>query len=168
MVGNEGMFGVSVFLGSVTTPLEAIVQLPGDALRMRAEVLREEFKKGRHLQDILLRYTQAFIVQLAQTTACNRVHPLDGRLARWLLMTQDRAHSSELKLTHEFMGMMLGTRRAGISEAASKLQDDGVIRYRRGHVKVLDRRRLEEITCECYHIVKKEFGRLLGGNGHVW
>jgi CRP-like cAMP-binding protein len=131
-------------------------------------VLREEFQKGGHLKDMLLRYTQAFIVQLAQTTACNRAHPLDGRLARWLLMAQDRAHSSELELTHEFIGMMLGARRAGISEAASKLQDEGVIRYRRGHVKVLDRPRLEEVSCECYRIVKKEFDRLLGSNGHVW
>jgi hypothetical protein len=168
MVGNEGMFGISVFLGSVTSPLEAIVQLPGDGLRMRAEVLREEFRKGEHLHDLLLRYTQAFIVQLAQTTACNRAHPLDGRLARWLLMSQDRAHSADLELTHEFMAMMLGTRRAGISEAASKLQDEGVIRYRRGRVKVLDRRGLEKISCECYPIVKKEFDRLLGGDGHVW
>jgi CRP-like cAMP-binding protein len=168
MVGNEGMFGISVFLGSVTSPMEAIVQLPGDGLRMHTAVLLEEFKQGGHLQDKLLRYTQAFIVQLAQTTACNRAHPLDGRLARWLLMSQDRAHSAELELTHEFMAMMLGTRRAGISEAASKLQDEGVIRYRRGHVKVLDRQKLEEISCECYPTVKKEFDRLLGGNGHVW
>ena len=162
MVGNEGMFGISVFLGGVTSPLEAIVQLPGDALRMSADVLKEEFRKGEHLQDILLRYTQAFIVQIAQTTACNRAHPIDGRLARWLLMCQDRSHSDELELTHEFMGMMLGTRRAGISEAASKLQDGGVIRYRRGHVKVLDRPGLEALSCECYPVVKKEFDRLLG------
>ncbi|HEY9401743.1 MAG TPA: Crp/Fnr family transcriptional regulator [Pyrinomonadaceae bacterium] len=168
MVGNEGMFGVCVFLGSVTSPLQAVVQLPGDALRMRADLLREEFKRGEHLQDLLLRYTQAFIIQIAQTAACNRIHPLDGRLARWLLMSQDRAHSGELQLTHEFIAVMLGTRRAGVSEAAAKLQDEGIIRYRRGHVSILDRRELEGKSCECYPVVAKEFDRLLGGNGHVW
>ncbi|HEX8633068.1 MAG TPA: Crp/Fnr family transcriptional regulator [Pyrinomonadaceae bacterium] len=168
MVGNEGMFGVSVFLGSVTAPLEAIVQLPGEALRMRADVLREEFKRGEHFQDLLLRYTQAFIVQIAQTAACNRAHPIDGRLARWLLMCQDRAGSAELQLTHEFIAVMLGTRRAGVSEAAAKLQDEGIIRYRRGHVSVLDRQKLGAHSCECYLNVRREFDRLLGGNGHVW
>jgi CRP-like cAMP-binding protein len=161
MVGNEGMFGVCVFLGSVTSPLEAIVQLPGEALRMRADVLVEEFKRGEHLQDLLLRYTQAFMIQIAQTAACNRAHPIDGRIARWLLMCQDRAHSAELQLTHEFIATMLGTRRAGVSEAAGKLQDEGLIRYRRGHISVLDRAGLEGRSCECYPIVKKEFSRLL-------
>jgi CRP-like cAMP-binding protein len=168
MVGNEGMFGVCVFLGSVTSPLEAIVQLPGHALRMRADVLREEFKKGKHLQDLLLRYTQAFIIQIAQTAACNRAHPLEGRIARWLLSCQDRVQSNELNLTHEFIATMLGTRRAGVTEAAGKFQDEGVIRYRRGHVRILDRQKLESASCECYSIVKKEFNRLLGGKGHVW
>jgi CRP-like cAMP-binding protein len=168
MVGNEGMFGVCVFLGSVTAPLEAVVQLPGDALRMRSDVLREEFKRGEHLQDLLLRYTQAFIIQIAQSVACNRAHPIDGRLARWLLMCQDRAHSDDLQLTHEFIAIMLGTRRAGVSEAAGKLQDEGIIRYKRGHVNILDREELEVKSCECYPIVKKEFDRLLGANGHIW
>lgn len=167
MVGNEGMFGVSVFLGSITSPLEALVQLPGDALRMAADVLQKEFKRGEHLQDLLLRYTQAFIVQIAQTSACNRAHPLDGRLARWLLMCQDRAHSPELQLTHEFIATMLGTRRAGVSEAAGKLQDEGMIRYRRGHVSILERARLEGQSCECYPIVEKEFERLLGAGGQA-
>jgi CRP-like cAMP-binding protein len=166
MVGNEGMFGVCVFLGSVTAPLEAVVQLPGDALRMRADMLVEEFKRGEHLQDLLLRYTQAFIIQIAQTAACNRAHPLNGRLARWLLMCQDRAQSIELQLTHEFISIMLGTRRAGVSEAAGKLQDEGMIRYRRGHVTILDQQGLEAHSCECYRIVKHEFDRLLGTNGH--
>jgi CRP-like cAMP-binding protein len=164
MVGNEGMFGVNVFLGSVTSPLEAVVQLMGEGYRMRADVLREEFRRGEHLQDLLLRYTQAFIMQIAQTAACNRVHPIDGRLARWLLMCQDRAHSSELQLTHEFIAIMLGTRRAGVSEAAAKLQDESAIRYRRGHVNILDRQKLEAYSCECYEIVKKEFERLLGAS----
>jgi CRP-like cAMP-binding protein len=168
MVGNEGMFGVSVFLGSVSSPLEASVQLPGDGLRMRSDVLRKEFRKGGHLQELLLRYTQAFIIQIAQTTACNRAHSIGGRMARWLLMCSDRAGSSKLELTHEFIAIMLGTRRAGISEAAAKLQDDGVIRYRRGHVNILDRRMLEAASCECYLVVKKEFNRLLGGTDRVW
>jgi CRP-like cAMP-binding protein len=167
MVGNEGMFGVCVFLGSVTSPLEAVVQLPGEALRMRADVLRAEFKRGEHLQDLLLRYTQAFIIQIAQTAACNRAHPIDGRLARWLLMSEDRAHSADLQLTHEFIAVMLGSRRAGVSEAAGKLQDEGLIRYRRGHVSVLDRPGLEAKSCECYAVVQKEFARLLGANGHA-
>lgn len=167
MVGNEGMFGVCVFLGSVSTPLQAIVQLPGDGLRMRADVLKREFKKGGQLQDLLLRYTQAFIVQIAQTAACNRAHPVDGRLARWLLMCQDRSQSKDLKLTHDFIATMLGTRRAGITEAAGQLQDKGLINYQRGHISILDRKQLEAVSCECYPIVKKEFARLVGANGHA-
>lgn len=167
MVGNEGMFGVGVFLGSITSPLEAIVQLPGDGLRMRAEVLKKEFNKGGHLQDLLLRYTQAFITQIAQTAACNRAHAVKGRLARWLLMCQDRAHSKELKLTQEFIATMLGTRRAGVTLSAGQLQDDGVISYSRGRITVIDRSGLEAMSCECYPIVKKEFSRLIGSNGHA-
>jgi CRP-like cAMP-binding protein len=130
-------------------------------------VLRAEFKRGEHLQDLLLRYTQAFIIQIAQTAACNRIHPIDGRLARWLLMCQDRAHSGELQLTHEFIAQMLGTRRAGVSEAAGKLQDEGMIKYRRGHVSILERGDLEGKSCECYPIVEKEFERLLGAGGQA-
>jgi len=167
MVGNEGMFGVCVFLGSVASPMEAIVQLPGNGLRMRADVLQDEFKRGAHLQDLLLRYTQAFIIQIARTAACNRAHPIDGRLSRWLLMCQDRAQSAELQLTHEFIAIMLGTRRAGVSEAAGKLQDEGIIRYRRGHVSILKRQEMEAHSCECYQIVKKEFDRLLGAPGQA-
>ncbi|HEY9283748.1 MAG TPA: Crp/Fnr family transcriptional regulator [Pyrinomonadaceae bacterium] len=167
VVGNEGVFGINVVLGSVTTPHEAIVQLPGDGVRASSDVLRREFKQGGRLQDLLLRYTQAFIVQIAQTAACNKVHPLDGRLARWLLMSCDRAAGRDLELTHEFMAVMLGSRRAGVSEAAGRLQDTGLIRYRRGHVTVLDRRGLEAASCECYPVVRKEFERLLGANGHA-
>lgn len=167
LVGNEGVFGINVVLGSVTTPHEAVVQLPGDGVRASSDVLRREFKRGGQLQDLLLRYTQAFIVQIAQTAACNKVHPLDGRLARWLLMTCDRATSGELELTHEFIAVMLGTRRPGVTEAAGKLQDAGLIRYRRGRVTVLDRRGLEATSCECYPVVKREFDRLLGGNGQT-
>jgi CRP-like cAMP-binding protein len=167
VVGNEGVFGLNVVLGSLTTPHEAIVQLPGEALRVRTRVLTEEFRKGGQLHDLLLRYTQAFIIQLAQTAACNRSHPIGGRLARWLLMSHDRAMTDDLALTHEFIAVMLGTRRAGVSEAAGKLQNDGVIKYKRGHIQIVDRKGLEAISCECYPIVKREFDRLLSGNGQA-
>lgn len=162
MVGNEGMFGINVFLGDLATPLQAIVQLPGDAFRMSAEVLKREFKKCGQLQDLLLRYTQAFIIQIAQTAACNRAHPLEGRLARWLLMCQDRAHSEKLNLTQEFIATMLGTRRAGVTVAAGELQQASLISYKRGHITINDRSGLEAVSCECYLIVKKEFERVLG------
>jgi CRP-like cAMP-binding protein len=167
LVGNEGVFGINVVLGSVTTPHEAIVQLPGDGVRAPSDMLQREFKRGGQLHDLLLRYTQAFIVQIAQTAACNKAHPLDGRLARWLLMTCDRAAGSELELTHDFIASMLGTRRAGVTEAAGRLQDAGLIRYRRGRVTILDRRGLEAVSCECYPVVKHEFDHLLGGNGQA-
>lgn len=166
MVGNEGMFGISVFLGSIATPLEAVVQLPGNSLRMRAGVLKREFKRCGQLQDLLLRYTQAFITQVAQTAACNRAHPMEGRLARWLLMCQDRSPSQELKLTHEFIATMLGARRAGVTEAAGLLKQMGLISYHRGQITINDRQGLEAFSCECYPLVKKEFDRLIGGNGH--
>jgi CRP-like cAMP-binding protein len=162
VVGNEGIFGVNVVLGSMTVPLEAIVQVPGDGLRIPADVLKKEFKTGGLLHDLLLRYTQAFIIQIAQTAACNRSHPIGGRLARWLLMSHDRAMSDELRLTQEFIGIMLGTRRAGITEAAGKLQNEGMIKYNRGHITILDREKLEAASCECYDMVKNEFDRLLG------
>jgi CRP-like cAMP-binding protein len=163
MVGNEGMFGVNVFLGSVSTPLTAQVQLPGEGLRMRAEALRREFQKGGQFQDLLLRYTQAFITQIAQTAACNRAHHVEGRLAKWLLMCEDRAHSQELRLTHEFIAEMLGMRRAGVTEAACLLKEAGLIRYTRGKVTIVDRGGLEKLSCECYPLMKKEFDRLVGG-----
>jgi CRP-like cAMP-binding protein len=167
MVGNEGMFGICAFLGSLSTPLEAIVQLAGDGLRMRVEVLKSEFKKGGQLQDLLLRYTQAFLTQIAQGAACNRAHSIDGRLAKWLLMSQDRSLSKDLGLTHEFISQMLGVRRAGVTEAAGQLKEAGLISYKRGNVSILDREGLEAKSCECYPIMKKEFVRLLGGNGHT-
>jgi CRP-like cAMP-binding protein len=166
MVGNEGMFGVCVFLGSLTTPLLAQVQLAGDGLRMHADVLKKEFKEGGLLQDLLLRYTQAFITQIAQTGGCSRVHPLDERLAKWLLMCQDRSHSKDLELTHEFIATMLGTRRAGVTIAAGQLQKAGLINYKRGHITIIDREGLEAKSCECYPIVKKEFARLLSSDDH--
>ena len=166
MVGNEGMFGVNVFMGSVSTPLEAIVQLPGEGHRMRADVLREEFKRGGALQDLLLRYTQAFITQIAQNAACNRAHHIEGQVAKWLLMCADRSPSQELELTQEFIAMMLGVRRPGVTETAGLLRDKGLIDYVRGYIKVTDRGGLEELTCECYRLVKKEFSRLVGSDGH--
>lgn len=160
MVGNEGMFGVNVFLGSVSTPLQAVVQQPGDGLRMRAGVLKSEFNKGGQLQDLLLRYTQAYIMQIAQTAACNRAHSVSERLLRWLLMCQDRSNSNELEMTQEFIAMMLGTRRAGVTVSANELQQAGLISYHRGHITINDRAGMEASTCECYQIVKKEFDRL--------
>lgn len=166
MVGNEGLFGLSALLGSNTVPLEALVQLPGDALRIRADLLKREFNQCGSLQDLILHYTQAFIIQIAQTAACNGTHSIEGRLARWLLMCQDRARSDELPLTHEFMSNMLGIRRSGVTEAAGNLQSAGLIKYHRGHVTVIDREGLQAKACECYEIVRREFGRLLGDNGH--
>ena len=166
MVGNEGMFGVSVFLGSITTPLQAVVQLPGDGHRMRVDVLKREFDKGGQLQDLLLRYTQAFIMQISQTAACNRAHHINGRLARWLLMCHDRSQSKDMKITQEFIATMLGTRRAGVTVAAGQLRQEGLISYQRGHLTINDRAGLESKSCEYYEIVKKEFYRLIGGNGH--
>lgn len=167
MVGNEGMFGVCVFLGSMTTPLLAQVQLPGEGFRMRADVLKREFARGGTLQDLLLRYTQAFITQVTQVAACNRAHTLEERLAKWLLMCQDRAHSQNLELTHEFISEMLGIRRAGVTEAAYRFREAGLIHYRRGRVTILDRAGLEAASCECYPILRREFARLVGGNGHA-
>lgn len=167
MVGNEGMFGVCVFLGSISTPLMAQVQIEGDGLRMRADVLKTEFNKCGLLQDLLLRYTQAFITQIAQAAACNQAHDVQGRLAKWLLMCQDRSHSKELELTHEFIGTMLGTRRAGVTVAAVGLKQKGLIEYSRGQITITDREGLEAVSCECYPVLKKEFARLVSGNGHT-
>jgi CRP-like cAMP-binding protein len=167
MVGNEGMFGVCVFLGSLNTPLLAQVQLPGDGFRMRVDILKREFSMGGRLQDLLLRYTQAFITQIAQMAACNRAHAMEGRLAKWLLMCQDRANSKELELTHEFISQMLGARRAGITEAANGLKSRGLINYKRGHLSIIDREGLESASCECYPMVKQEFARLINSDGHA-
>jgi CRP-like cAMP-binding protein len=167
MVGNEGMFGVCVFLGSISTPLLAQVQLAGEAYKMRADVLKTEFAKGGTLQDLLLRYTQAFMTQVALGAACNRAHHVEQRLARWLLMCQDRTHSDNLKLTHEFISEMLGIRRAGLTEAAGELKNAGVISYVRGRITVLDRKGLEDKSCECYALMSKEFSRLFADNGHA-
>ena len=161
MVGNEGMFGIPVVLGTATAPTQAVVQIPGEGLMLSADVLREEFKRGGVLQDLILRYTQGFIIQISQTAVCNSLHSITERLPRWLLMCHDRARSDELPLTHEFLAEMLAVRRAGVTEAAGRLQGQGLISYQRGLITILDRAGLEAASCECYTEVKEEFRRLL-------
>ena len=161
ITGNEGLVGISLFMGGETTPSRAVVQSAGNGYRLSANVAKKEFAAGGHLQHLALRYTQALITQMAQTAVCNRHHALDKQLCRWLLLSIDRLEGDELKMTHELIGNMLGVRREGVTEAASKLQADGLIQYHRGHIKVLDRAALEKRVCECYAVVKREYDRLL-------
>jgi CRP-like cAMP-binding protein len=161
VVGNEGMLGLPVLFGTESVPLQSMVQIPDGAVRMTAEAFRREIDYCPHLHQSLMHYAQAFFVQAAQTAACNRLHPLDGRLVRWLLMCQDRTQSDLLPITHEVMSIMLGVRRAGVSVAANKLKTDGLIDYQRGLVRILDRKGLEIATCECYGVVRKAFDRSL-------
>jgi len=161
VVGNEGILGISLFMGGETTPSRAIVQSAGHAFRLRAALLKEEFARYGPTMQLLLRYTQALITQMAQTAVCNRHHSVDQQLCRWLLLSLDRLRSNELSMTQELIANMLGVRREGVTEAAGKLQDAGLIRYGRGRITVLDRRGLEKRTCECYEVVRKEFDRLL-------
>jgi len=160
-VGNEGVVGISLFMGGDTTPSSAVVQTAGHAYRLPRHMLKREFERGGPLQRLLLRYTQALITQMAQTAVCNRHHSIEQQLCRWLLVTLDRVPSGELVMTQELVASMLGVRREGITEAAGKLQQAGVIRYRRGHIAVLDRTGLEGRSCECYGVVKAEIDRLL-------
>jgi CRP-like cAMP-binding protein len=160
-VGNEGVVGISLFMGGDTTPSSAVVQIAGHAYRLEAHFLKEEFNRAGLMQKLLLRYTQALITQMSQTAACNRHHSLEQQLCRWLLLTLDRMSSREFIVTQELVARMLGVRREGITEAAGKLQNAGFIRYRRGHIAVLDRSGLEVRTCECYAVVRKELIRLL-------
>jgi CRP-like cAMP-binding protein len=160
-VGNEGMLGVSLFMGGDTTPGSAVVQTAGHAYRLGGQLLKDEFTRAGPTQYLLLRYTQALITQMAQTAACNRHHSIEQQLCRWLLLTLDRVSAGELIMTQELIANMLGVRRGGITEAAGKLQRAGFISYRRGHIAVLDRFGLEARTCECYAVVKKELSRLL-------
>lgn len=163
VVGNREVVGVNAFMGGrETTQTEYIVQIAGSAVKADARPLLEEFDCNKHLRDVLLRYTQALIAQISQTTACNTLHALEQRLARWLLEAQDRVESDDLKLTQEFIADMLGVRRAGVTQAAQKLQESGLIRYRRGHVQILEQRGLEAASCECFRTVKDEYDRLLG------
>jgi CRP-like cAMP-binding protein len=162
VVGNEGVVGISLFMGGETTPSRAVVQSAARAQRLPAAKLQMEFKRGGTLQQLLLRYTQALITQLSQTAVCNRHHSVEQQLCRWLLMSVDRLRDGEdLVMTQELIANMLGVRREGVTEAAGKLQDAGLIRYARGHITVLDRPRLEARVCECYATVKKEYARLL-------
>jgi len=160
-VGNEGIVGVSLFMGGNTTASSAVVQTAGYAYRLKKKILMREFDRSGLLQRVLLRYTQALMTQMSQTAVCNRHHSLEQQFCRWLLLTLDRLPSSELVMTHELVASMLGVYREGISIAAGKLQQAGVISYRRGHISVLDRAKLESKTCECYAVVKTELDRLL-------
>ena len=160
-VGNEGVVGVSLFMGGDTTPSSAVVQTAGHAYRLDRHVLLQEFNRAGALQRLLLPYTQALMTQMAQSAVCNRYHSVEQQLCRWLLLTMDRVPARELVMTQELVASMLGVRRESVTEAAGNLQTAGYIRYRRGHIAVLDRKGLEARSCECYGVVKKELGRLL-------
>lgn len=161
IVGNEGILGISLFMGGETTPSRAVVQSAGYGFRLKAQLLKDEFHRFGPMLHLLLRYTQALITQMAQTAVCNRHHSVDQQLCRWLLLSLDRLASNELSMTQELIANMLGVRREGVTEAAGKLQDAGLIRYRRGRITVLDRPGLEARSCECYQVVKTELDRLL-------
>jgi CRP-like cAMP-binding protein len=161
-VGNEGMIGIPVFLGGTSTPDEAFCQVPGDVLRMRAAQFREQIQRSLALRAVMLRYTQAFIHQIAQHAACNRLHAVVERCARWLLMTHDRVAVHEFVLTQGSLAQMLGVRRATVTTAAGRLQHAGLIRYTRGRITIVDRKKLERASCDCYRVIRKEYKRLLG------
>jgi CRP-like cAMP-binding protein len=161
VVGNEGIVGVSLFMGGEFTTSRAVVQSAGHVLRLKVQALKEEFGKAGPVLHLLLRYTQALITQMAQTAVCNRHHTLDQQLCRWLLLSLDRLRGNDLAMTQELIANMLGVRREGVTESALKLQHAGLIRYARGHISVLDRKGLEKRTCECYAVVKREYDRLL-------
>jgi CRP-like cAMP-binding protein len=174
MVGNEGILGISLFMGGETTPSRAVVQRGGEGLRLRADLIKEEFNRAGPLLRLLLRYTQALITQMMQTAVCNRHHSVEQQLCRWLLLSLDRMSTHSLAMTQEVIANLLGVRREGVTEAAGRLQRIGLIRYSRGNIEVLDRLGLEGAACECYGVVKLEFDRLLlpraeagaGGTGY--
>jgi CRP-like cAMP-binding protein len=159
LIGNDGMLGVPLVLGMKTTPTRALIQMPGSAMRMKAEALRGELKQGGALRGVLLAYAHALFTQVSQSAACISAHAVEKRLSRWLLMTHDRAPGDEFEMKHEFMAMMLGVTRSVVTRAAGRLQDEKMLRYTRGRVTVLDRRGLEATACECYGVVKTEFDR---------
>jgi CRP-like cAMP-binding protein len=161
VVGNEGLVGVALFMGGESTPSRAVVQSGGWSYRLKGQLLKEEFERGGAMQHLLLRYTQALLTQMAQTAVCNRHHSIDQQLCRWLLLSLDRLASDELTMTQELIANMLGVRREGVTAAAGNLQDAGLIRYSRGHIKVVDRPGVEARCCECYAVVKRESDRLL-------
>jgi CRP-like cAMP-binding protein len=163
LVGNREVLGINALMcASEITQTESTVQIGGSALKVDAQVLQHEFDRNQEVRDVLLRYTQALLVHISQNAACNRLHILEQRLARWLLEVQDRIGSSELKLTQEFISNMLGVRRAGVTQAAQKLQETGLICYSRGHIQILNQRGLETASCECFRTVKDKYDRLLG------
>src|SRR5512147_1354667 len=161
VVGHEGVVGISLFMGGETTPSRAVVQSAGSACRLPAQMMKAEFTRGGAMQHLMLRYTQSLITQMAQTAVCNRHHSVDQQLCRWLLLSIDRLSVPEITMTQELIANMLGVRREGVTEAAGKLQKAGVISYRRGHIKVLNRLKLEAMSCECYEVVRRETARLL-------
>jgi CRP-like cAMP-binding protein len=161
VVGNEGIVGISLFMGGDSTSSRAVVQSAGLGLRLKAQIMKDDFNRAGPVLHLLLRYTQALITQMAQTAVCNRHHSLDQQLCRWLLLSLDRLQGNELVMTQELIANMLGVRREGVTEGALKLQQAGLIRYARGHISVLDRDGLENRSCECYAVVKKEYDRLL-------
>jgi CRP-like cAMP-binding protein len=161
VVGNEGLLGISLFMGGESTPSRAVVQSAGEGWRLKAQTMKDEFNRAGPVLHLLLRYTQALITQMAQTAVCNRHHSLDQQLCRWLLLSLDRLQGNELVMTQELIANMLGVRRESVTEGALKLQRAGLIRYARGRITVLDREGLEQRTCECYAVVKKEYDRLL-------
>lgn len=161
VVGHEGVVGISIFMGGETTPSRAVVQSAGEAYRLPAQMVKAEFTRGGGMQHLMLRYTQSLITQMAQTAVCNRHHSVDQQLCRWLLLSLDRLATPEITMTQELIANMLGVRREGVTEAAGKLQKAGVISYRRGRIKVLDRPKLEAMACECYGVVRAESERLL-------
>jgi CRP-like cAMP-binding protein len=166
IVGNEGILGISLFMGGETTPSRAVVQSAGYGYRLMAQLLKQEFNRAGPVLHLLLRYTQALITQMTQTAVCNRHHSVEQQLCRWLLLSLDRLQSPSLNMTQELIANMLGVRREGVTEAAGKLQRAGFIRYRRGRIDVLDRPGLERTACECYAVVKREFDRLLADIPH--
>jgi CRP-like cAMP-binding protein len=161
VVGNEGIVGISLFMGGESTSGRAVVQSAGKGLRLKAQLMKQEFDRAGPVLHLLLRYTQALITQMSQTAVCNRHHSLDQQLCRWLLLSLDRLQSNQLEMTQELIANMLGVRREGVTEGALKLQHAGLIQYARGHITVLDRAGLERRSCECYAVVKKEYDRLL-------
>jgi CRP-like cAMP-binding protein len=174
IVGNEGLLGISLFMGGETTPSRAVVQSAGHGYRLKAQLLKNEFNRAGPTLHLLLRYTQALITQMTQTAVCNRHHSVEQQLCRWLLLSLDRLPSDSLNMTQDLIANMLGVRREGVTEAAGSLQRAGLIRYSRGHIKVLDRPGLERTVCECYAVVKQEFDRLMSelpkperNNAHV-
>ncbi|WMT77158.1 Crp/Fnr family transcriptional regulator [Bradyrhizobium sp. Ash2021] len=161
-IGNEGIVGLPILLGDELTPMSAYVQVPGAGLHLRAEILRSALQHSAGMRTVMLHYAHAFFDQVAQSAACNHFHPIEQRCCRWLLMTHDRVQSDQFLLTQEFLGMMLGVQRTGVTLAARKLKGDGLIDYHRGQVSILDRKKLEGRACECYAVSKREFDRLLG------